>query len=344
MRAGDGGERRRPTLAFAYKPAYTQKVFAENQLARLDELCRVLDWAPLQDFSEPHARKILADAEILVTGWGCARIDRATLAAAPKLRLIAHAAGTVKNFVDPEVYEAGIVVTNAVAANAIPVAEYTLAAILFANKQVFAFRDIYRADRTDIRLHPLGDSDVGNWRKVVGIIGASRVGVRVMELLKPFDMTVLVHDPLLRRAEAEALGADLVALDELMIRSDVVSLHAPALDSTANMIDARRLALLRAGATFINTARGSLVEQSALEAELVSGRIQAVIDVTTPEVLPASSPLYDLPNVLLTPHIAGAVGTERERLGATAVAEVERYVAGRPLLHRVAPDALAHLA
>ena len=97
---------------------------------------------------------------------------------------------------------------------------------------------------------------------------------------------------------------------------------------------------MRDGATLINTARGSLIDQPALEAELISGRLSAVLDVTTPDTLPATSPLYDLPNVLLTPHIAGALGGERERLGALVVAEIERFVRGQPLAHAIAPDTL----
>lgn len=136
------------------------------------------------------------------------------------------------------------------------------------------------------------------------------------------------------------MGVRNLPLDDVIGRADVLSLHAPALESTRHMIDARRLALLRDGCTLINTARGSLIDQAALTRELVSGRISAVIDVTEPEVLPATSPLYNLPNVLLTPHIAGAVGRERERLGEMAVAEVERFVKGQPLAHQVAAATL----
>jgi phosphoglycerate dehydrogenase-like enzyme len=110
------------------------------------------------------------------------------------------------------------------------------------------------------------------------------------------------------------------------------------------MIDGRRLRLMRDGVTLINTARGRLVDHAALEAELVTGRINAVIDVTEPEILPRTSPLYDLPNVLLTPHIAGALGVERERLGALIVDEVERYVRGEPLQHAIEPRALERIA
>jgi phosphoglycerate dehydrogenase-like enzyme len=159
-------------------------------------------------------------------------------------------------------------------------------------------------------------------------------------LLRPFDLDVIVHDPHLADAEAQALRVRNVALDEVMRCCDIVTLHAPALDQTRHMIDARRLALMREGSTLINTARGSLVDQSALIEELSLGRISAVLDVTDPDVLPASSPLFDLPNVLLTPHIAGALGTERERLGMMAVDEVERFARGQPLKYQVQADTL----
>lgn len=333
----------RPKLAFAYDPIYTERVFAPEQLSRLTGCCEVLSLDPMLRLDTPDARALLAETEILVTAWGAPQIDAATLAAAPKLQLIAHAAGSVKYFMAPEVIGA-VAVTSAVAANAVPVAEFTVAAILFANKRVFEFRDLYRCGRDHLRTHPQMASPLGNYGKTIGIIGASQIGLKVIELLAPYDFEVLLYDPYATAAQAAALGVELVELDALLRRSDVASLHAPALPSTRQMIDARRLALLRDGATFINTARGAVVDQAALERELVAGRISAVIDVTEPEVLPADSPLYELPNVLLTPHIAGAVGVERERLGTLIVDEVERFTRGEPLQHRVVYELLGRLA
>jgi phosphoglycerate dehydrogenase-like enzyme len=155
----------------------------------------------------------------------------------------------------------------------------------------------------------------------------------VIELLRPFDLRVLVSDPYFGEAEAAQLGVERRALDELLACADVVSLHAPALPSTRHLLDRRRLGLLRDGAVLVNTARGSLVDHDALLAELRAGRISAVLDVTDPEPLPADSPLFTLPNVVLTPHIAGALGTEVRRLGDLAIEELARYAAGRPFAH-----------
>lgn len=329
-----------PSLVFALRPAVTESVFSAQHVETLSRLCAVADAVPLETFDDDRARRLLAEAQILVTGWGCPRVDATVLAMAPRLKLVAHAAGTVKHFIAPEVFAAGVTVCNAASANAIPVAEFTLAAILFSNKQVLRYRDFYRQQRGSERGEDVSDPSVGNWNKTIGIVGASRIGRRVIELLRPFDFTVVVHDPYVTATQAVAMGVELAGLDELMRLSDVVSIHAPALETTEHMIDAGRLALMRDGTTLINTSRGSLIDQAALVRELQSGRISAVLDVTTPDRLPADSPLYDLPNVLLTPHIAGALGGERERLGALVVAEIERFVRGAPLAHQIAADTL----
>jgi phosphoglycerate dehydrogenase-like enzyme len=133
-------------------------------------------------------------------------------------------------------------------------------------------------------------------------------------------------------------------VDDLCRRSDVVTVHAPALPETHHMLDARRLALLPDGALVINTARGSLIDTEALTEACATGRVSAILDVTDPEPLPAGHPLFGLPNVLFTPHLAGAQGRELRRLGEFAVAEVVRFLKGAPLLGRVEPERLPYIA
>ncbi|KJY43087.1 MULTISPECIES: hydroxyacid dehydrogenase [unclassified Streptomyces] len=295
------------------------------------------------DHDEPELHRRLAEAEVLFTGWGCPPLDAGALERMPRLRAVVHAAGSVKHHVTEACWERGLLVSSAAAANAVPVAEYTLAAILFANKRVLESAHAYRAARAPIdllRRYPA----VGNYHRTVGIVGASLIGRRVMELLRPFDLRVLVHDPYADPAELAALGGESCALDELLRRSDVVSLHAPALPRTRHLLDAARLALMPDGATLVNTARGSLVDTVALTEELVAGRLHAVLDHTEPEVLPTGSPLYNLPNVLLTPHVAGSLGGELDRLAATAVEELERYAMGLDFRYAVDRGRLAYSA
>jgi len=334
---------RRPVLVLAMVPAFTGDMFTPHHWERLDVLCEIADREPLTAFGETRAAALLERAELLLTSWGCPPIDAAVVARAPALRAIVHAAGTVKQHITDACWERGLLVSSAAAANALPVAEYTLAAILFSNKRVFRLQRRYR-ERRARRWWPTYEPGLGNYRKVLGIVGASRVGRRVLELLRPFDFEVLLADPTVTPADASALGARLVELDALLAAADVVSLHAPALPETHHLLDRRRLALLRSGATLINTARGWLVDGAALEAELQSGRIDAVIDTTDPEVLPADSPLYELPNVLLTPHIAGAMGAETQRLATLAIDEIARYVHGEPFRQAVTRADLARVA
>jgi phosphoglycerate dehydrogenase-like enzyme len=281
--------------------------------------------------ADPAIRDALADAEVLLTGWGCPAITPEVLAAAPKLQAIIHAAGSVKGFVDPAVFDRGIQVSSAVVANALPVAEFTVATIVLSGKRAFRLSAEYKLSRRK----PDPSFVPGSYGSTVGLLGASRIGRMVAERLRAFDLEVLISDPYLSEAEAAEMGTELVDLDTLFTRSDILSVHAPLLPETVGMVDARLLGLLQDGSVLINTSRGRIIDAAALEKECRSGRIDAVLDVTDPEPLPPDSPLLDLPNVFLTPHLAGAVGNEVARLGELAVGEVERFVAGAPLQHSI---------
>ncbi|WP_314213324.1 hydroxyacid dehydrogenase [Pseudarthrobacter equi] len=330
-------------VALAMGPGVASRIFSARHLESLPPGLRLLDSEPMEEFASPRSLGLLAETDILITGWNCATVNTAVLDSAPRLRHILHAGGTVKNHVDSACWTRGIQVSTAADANAIPVAEYTLAMILLANKRVLQVaRTLHR---TQAAVEPDGlFPDMGNYGKRVGIIGASKIGRHVIRLLKPFELEVVVADPFLTEADAQALGVASIELEELMETSDVVSLHAPSLPSTLNLVNAGLIDRLRTGSTFINTARGELVDQDALLARLERGELFAVLDVTTPWVLPADSGYYTNPNVLLTPHLAGSLGTELKRLAATAVAEAQRVSQGEPLRFPVQAADLAFTA
>ncbi|MFJ7345368.1 hydroxyacid dehydrogenase [Streptomyces sp. NPDC101110] len=317
---------RRPQALFALAAENVPLVFPPEVLARLRESVDIDPDLVVQDFTEPRGLDALARAEVLVTGWGCPRIDGAVLDAAPRLRAVLHSAGSVKSFATHALRERGITVSSAAVANALPVAEYTLAMILLAGKDVLAARDRMRATRASTGWGVI--PGIGNHGRRVGVIGASRIGRRVLELLRPFDLRPVLTDPYVDEHAAAALGVPLLPLDELLRTSGIVTLHAPDTPETRHMIGSRELALMPDGAVLINTARGGLVDHDALVAELRTGRLSAVLDVTDPEPLPADSPLYDLPGAFLTPHLAGSQGNELARLGLAVVREAERLVAG----------------
>jgi phosphoglycerate dehydrogenase-like enzyme len=141
--------------------------------------------------------------------------------------------------------------------------------------------------------------------QLTGVSGAGRVGREVIRLFRAFGWRVLVAHPYLEPTAADKLGAELINLEELFQRADVVSLHAPLLPETRGVIGVDKLASLRDGALLINTGRGALVDEAALLAELSSGRIRAALDVFTEEPLPPDSALRALAGVVLSPHVAG---------------------------------------
>ncbi|MFC8228905.1 hydroxyacid dehydrogenase [Streptomyces sp. NPDC057287] len=333
----------RPRTVLAMEPSVRDALFDQESLARLVAVADTDPSLVVDDFGDPAVAGALGEAEVLLTGWGCPPLTAEVLELLPRLRTVVHAAGSVKHHITDACWERNLTVASAAGANALPVAEYTVAAVLFAGKRVLAARREYgrRRARTNA-IDVIGGG--GNYRRTVGVVGASRIGRRVIELLRPFDLRVLLYDPYVDEAGATALGARSVSLDELARSSDVVTIHAPELPKTRHLFDRRRLALLPDGATLINTARGSLVDTAALTDELVSGRLDAVLDVTEPEVLPAESPLYDLPNVLLTPHIAGSLGNELARMTHAALDELERYGNSLPYADPVRGETLTHTA
>jgi phosphoglycerate dehydrogenase-like enzyme len=328
----------RPQALFAMTATNLPHVFPPEVLARLREVVDIDPDLVAEDFTDPRLKETLARTEILVTGWGCPRIDATVLDAAPGLRAILHSAGSVKGFAAPEIWRRGIEVSSAADANALPVAEYTLAMILLAGKDVLVARERLRTSRA----HPGWGivPGIGNHGRRVGVIGASRIGRRVLELLRPFDLRPALTDPYVTEAQAAELGVPLLELDELLRGSEIVTIHAPETPETHHLIGRHELSLMPDGAVLVNTARGGLVDHDALVAELRTGRLSAVLDVTDPEPLPADSPLHDLPNAFVTPHLAGSQGNELGRLGASVAEEAGRLLAGEGLAYAVDPAEL----
>ena len=330
--------RDRPSIAIAHWPAL--ELFGDAELDLLRELGPLLNTTPIGAW-DGDADAVLAEAEVIVGHWGCPSLDAAMLDRAPRLGLFAYAAGTVKMTLSDAVWDRGIRVTSGANANAVPVAEFTLAAILFANKGV-----LWRRGRADYgSIEAMGDNPWGNYGRTIGIVGASMIGRRVIEHLRAFPhMQVTLYDPYITDEEAASLGVTKLGLDELCAGADVLSIHAPALPETMHMIGAAQLGALRDGATVINTARGPLIDHDALLPHLESGRLYAILDVTDPEPLPDDSPLLGLPNVWISPHLAGSQGTELNRVFDNVIEEIRRWVAGEPALNEVTRDRLATMA
>jgi phosphoglycerate dehydrogenase-like enzyme len=323
------------------EPGLQGRLFSPGARRRLGRILDIDHESVITSFDEADPA-LLERVEVLVTGWGAPVIGALDLERMPRLRAVFHAAGTVKGHLHPEVWDRGILVTTAALANAYPVAEYALAMILLAGKDVFGIA----ADYTDddalevSRRRPV----IGNYRRTVGVIGASTIGRRVIELLGSFDFEVLLYDPIISDLDPILRGARRVSLDELFERSTIVSVHAPLLPETRGMVGADELARMAPGSTLINTARAPIVDQAALTAALAAGRLKAILDVTDPEPLPLGHPLRSAPGVLITPHVAGALGNELFRLGESVVREAELFSENRAAAFPVQKDDLAAMA
>ena len=331
----------RPKAVLLHNVNLKNKLFSDAHIERIEKVADLRYNESPQNPTEDDAKRLLADADICVTSWGCPRMTEAILDAAPNLKLIVHAAGSVKGIVSDAVYDRGITVTSGAPALAVGVAETTLGLIICSLKNVWQLARITREGRwhgpEQARIREL-------YEVTVGVVGASHTGRHLMKLLQNFEVEVLCYDPVRSAEEIAGYGAAKVELDELLRRSDVVTVHAPSIPATQHMFNRETFGLMKDDAIFINTARGSLVNEEDLIAELEKGRFWACLDVTDPEPPAADSPLRSLPNVTLTPHIAGSVNNGHRRIGRYVTEEIERFVAGEPAVNPVLREQLATLA
>jgi phosphoglycerate dehydrogenase-like enzyme len=317
-----------------------EKVYGDEERAAVAELADV--YAPPQTAdSVAKDPGVLAEVEVILSGWGAPAMDAAFLEAAPDLRVVLYGAGSIRRVATPALWERGVRITSAYAANAVPVSEYTLAAILFSLKRGWHFAFSARREKA----LPGQGQVPGAYGSTVGLVSLGMVGRLVRERLRPFALNVVAYDPYVTSEEARVLGVDLISLEDLFASSEVVSLHAPWLPETEGMILGSHLASMKRNATLINTSRGAVVREAEM-VEVLEERpdLWAVLDVTHPEPPEPDSRLYDLPNVVLTPHIAGSLGGECRRMGCLVVDELRRYVAGEPLEYEITRERAALLA
>ncbi len=330
----------RPLIAVTIGKDHYQRMFSPKAWQALDAFAGVIH----HDAPEPAGKAaliaLLPPADACITSWDVAQLDADVLAAAPRLVAMAHMGSSVKRFVSDALWARGVHVTSAGLALAVDVAETTLGLMIVGMKRVWPLSQHVRdGGWRETRWWPAREL----FGKEVGVIGASNVGRHVIQLLQAFAVHILVVDPFLSSDDAAKLGAEKVTLEELLKRSDIVSLHAPAKTETFHMLDAERLGLMKDTAVLINTARGSLIDEAALVRELSKGRFFAFLDVTDPEPPAADSPLRRLDNVVVMPHIAGCI-EDCGRMGELAVEELRRFFAGEPPLCPIRPEMFSRIA
>ena len=316
------------------------KIYGPQERADIAALAEIV--APQQTAASIRENlSLLSDVEVILSGWGAPLLDEAFLAAAPNLRAFFYGAGTIRYFVTDAFWAKGIPVTSSYAGNAVPVAEYTLAQILFSLKRGWQHA-------RDVRRHRdySGKTGVpGAYGSTVGLVSLGMIGRMVCRHLQRFDLEVIAYDPFASEAGAAELGVELCSLEDIFRRSDVVSLHTPWLPETVGMITGEHFASMKQGATFINTSRGAVVrEPEMIDTLQQRPDLFAVLDVVWPEPPAPDSPLYTLDNVVLTPHIAGSMNNECRRMGQIVVEELRCFVQGEPLRWAITREQSARMA
>ncbi|MCZ8514769.1 hydroxyacid dehydrogenase [Paenibacillus filicis] len=311
----------------------------ESTLAKLDSLGRV-EWNPFdRPFTEDELKSRIRGVDTLITSWRCTPVSDAVLDEADQLALVAHMAGSIRPvFPTWSVYDRGIKVLNSNYAIAVSVSESVLALILAIGHKILA---VDREMKAGITSKHVGMETYELRGKTVGLVGLGMVAREVIKLLQPFGTTILGYDPFMSEEKAQELGVRLLSLQELLTQSDIVSLHAPKVPETYHMIGREELALIKDGAIFINTARGDLINEEALLAELKKNRFYAGLDVFTREPLAVDSEFRRMNNVIVRPHLAGVNPDSCLRIGKLMVEDMERLYKGDAVYFEVKREQLA---
>lgn len=315
-----GAEHRIRSLEFAWPDEPMEHGYAKPGLDGLKEYMGDPD----------EVVRFIGDSEIFVTHL--APLSEGMMSQLPNLKFVAVSRGGPVNIDMEAARKHDIRVVNVPGRNASAVAEFTIGAILAETRLIRvgheALRkgewrgDLYRADRTGRELNEM----------TVGVIGYGNIGTRVVPLLRAFGCRVLVADPYVQLSAADLkAGVEQISLPELLEQSDVVTLHARVTPETTQFIDAEAFARMKPGSLFVNTARGPMVDYDALYDALVSGHLGgAMLETFAIEPPPEDWPLLQLPNVTLTPHIAGASLRTVTYAAEQAAEEVRRFLNGKP--------------
>jgi phosphoglycerate dehydrogenase-like enzyme len=289
-------------------------------------------------------KKDLQQVDFIFSTWGMFALTEEQIKEyLPNLKAVFYAAGSVQHFARPFL-ACSVRVFSAFAANAVPVAEYTLAQILLAGKGYFLAERLYKTKGHSQaagykRMMP------GNYGEKVGIIGAGMIGKLVISYLKNFRYQILVFDPFLPQEKADELGVEKCDLETIFRECLIISNHLANNEQTQGIMNYKHFSKMRPNAVFINTGRGAQVVESDLVRALSEVPTRtAVLDVTWPEPVEEGHPFYTLDNVFLTPHIAGSIGDEVARMGQYMKEEYEKFASGKPCRYEVTVEMLKTMA
>lgn len=285
-------------------------------------------------FSREELKEKLAGTDVCLTGWGTPQLDRYVLEKADKLKLVAHTGGTVATLASDYLYDRGIKVISGNRIYAESVAEGVIAYMLAA------LRDIphYSNEMREGRWHAENYYSEGLLNQTVGIVGFGMISMNVVRMLKPFHVRIKVYSSHIKSETLNEYGMEQASLEEVFTTCRIVSIHASQRPETYHMIGRQLLESIPDGALLVNTSRGSIIDEKALEEEIRKKRFKAILDVYEAEPLPAESKLRGLDNVILMPHMAGPTVDRRRIVTLELMKDIEGYLNGNALLYEIDKD------
>jgi len=341
----------KPRIAFLISPWWKENLFSEDELNRIKSFAEIVE-PKSNGLDAAGAKILLKDADGAVTTWGTPMLDEETWAAAKKLRIICHCAGSIKPIMPENVLKSllskGTAISTTSPAIGIGVAEFTLGIIICGLKKTFFMREGIAAGkwrefhgRWNEDDYPSELTPVEPYGVTVGVIGAGYCGSHLIKLLKNFELKILLYDPYKTEEDCRKMGVEKATLERLMATSDVITLHAPGTPQTKGMINKDLIAKIKDGALFVNTAVADEVDEEALIRELKTGRFYACIDQTLVQPAPEDHPFRHMKNVSLTPHIAGHISNGFRRQGKYAAEELEGFFKNGKVRFGLRADRLA---
>jgi len=311
----------------------------ESTAALLHTLGEV-KWNPLsRNYTPEELRQELSGVDVCLTGWGHPRFDEAVLSGADRLRLVAHTGGSVASLASHALYQRGVRVISGNEVYARSVAESVIAYALTV------LRDIpgYLSEMRESGWRPDNFKNEGLLDQTVGLVGFGAIARYTAAMLRAFDAKIKVFSRHMSAAEAAELGVETASLEEIMSSCRIISVHSAATPATRCQISRELLQKISPGAVFINTARGSVVDEEALAQELRTGRFRAILDVYGQEPLPMDSPLRGLPGVYLMPHMGGPTIDQRRRVTERLIQDIRALLDGAPLSMEITEEAAVRM-
>lgn len=318
--------------------AYDEQTYAK--------LCGTLELSRNVVLSEnlDSQRELLAKTSYIFSTWGMPQLTEEQIREYfPNLEAVFYAAGSVQHFARPFL-NCGVKVFSAWAANGVPVAEFTVAQIILSGKGYFqGMRRMKEGGRDAFENY--AHSFPCNYGVKIGVLGVGMIGSLVLKMLQNYQFETLAYDPFASDEKLAALGAKRASLEEIFTECQTISNHIANLPTTQKILRYEHFSKMKKNATFINTGRGAqVVEEDLIRALREEPDRTALLDVTWPEPPEADSPLWTMPNVILSPHIAGSINNEVARMGAYMAEEYEALSEGRPVRYEVTIPMLETMA